>query len=60
MMTADPERSQPTAHGPEGSSEGQLDDFTQAESVGAAIRRAFPLPESGAFADLLAALDCEL
>lgn len=35
------------------------DDLTRAQSVGTAIRRAFPLPDSGAFSDLLAALDFE-
>jgi hypothetical protein len=35
------------------------DDLSRAESVATAIRRAFPLPESGAFADLLAALEDE-
>lgn len=34
-------------------------DLTRAESVAIAIRRAFPLPQSGAFADLLAALEDE-
>jgi hypothetical protein len=33
------------------------DDLSRAESVATAIRRAFPLPESGAFADLLAVLE---
>ena len=35
------------------------DDLTRVQSVGTAIRRAFPLPDSGAFSDLLAALDFE-
>jgi hypothetical protein len=35
------------------------DDLSRAESVATAIHRAFPLPESGAFADLLAALEDE-
>jgi hypothetical protein len=34
-------------------------DLTRAESVAIAIRRAFPFPQSGAFADLLAALEDE-
>lgn len=32
-------------------------DLTRAECVAAAIRKAFPLPPSGAFKDLLAAID---
>jgi len=32
-------------------------DLTRAECTAAAIRKAFPLPPSGAFKDLLAAID---
>ena len=37
--------------------EGEDKDLTRSESVAAAIRKAFPLPPSGAFSDLLAAID---
>jgi hypothetical protein len=33
------------------------EDLTSAECVAEAIRKAFPLPPSGAFTDLLAAID---
>ena len=34
-------------------------DLTKQEAIGSAVRHAFPLPESGAFMDLLAALQVE-
>lgn len=58
-MTKDKVQS-PPAIGERGSrrfSGSASDEFSRAESVAAAIRRAFPLPESGAFVDLLAALE---
>jgi hypothetical protein len=45
--------------GSDGAAEVATDDLSRAESVAVAIRRAFPLPQSGAFADLLAALEDE-
>ena len=36
-----------------------IDDLTREECIAGAIRKAFPLPASGAFTDLLAAIDDE-
>lgn len=35
----------------------QKNDFTPGDCIAIAIRSAFPLPDSGAFTDLLAAID---